>query len=78
MICYGISDRQTGCRRRRMEHRWNLRLLCTGRSRLALLMAALPVGPKCCLPLLSLTQAHYGPTYRIFLYFPEALLSRSV
>lgn len=61
-----------------MEHRWNLRLLCTGRSRLALLMAALPVGPKCYLPLLSLTRAHYGPTYRIFLYFPEALLYLSV
>ena len=26
----------------------------------------------------SLTQAHYGPTYRIVLNFPEALLSRSV
>lgn len=50
LICNGISDGQTGCRRRRMEHRWNLRILCTGRSRLALIMAVLPMGPKCCLP----------------------------
>lgn len=30
-------------------------------------------GTKMLSALLSLTQAHYGPTYRIILYFPEAL-----
>lgn len=42
-----------------MEHRWNLKILCAGRSRLALLMAALSMGPKCYLPL----PADTGPLW---------------
>lgn len=35
-------------------------------------------GTKMLSALLWLPRAHRGPTYRIILYFPEALLSRSV
>lgn len=44
-----------------MEHRWNLKILCAGRSRPALIMAALPMGPKRYLPPLALTDT--GPLW---------------